>query len=438
MTKPQISEHFKTREPSSIRLAQIEFMKRKDKVEAINTAIGNVTLPMHPAMIKRMHSLCSCKDSHFRSGVVGYTASAGTDEIICAFKNIIASSGFRSDNLLVMATDGGSQAMEIAVVGVCGNAGTDEKPLLLIDAAYTNYIAFADRLGRKTISVKRKLQDNGKFTLPNFSEIEKVIQHQKPGALVVIPYDNPTGHFCDMKTMIELAKLCVKYNMWMISDEAYRELLYLDEPKSSIWALNDSIVEGIEGRRMSIESSSKVWNACGLRIGALITDNTEFYDKALAEYTANLCANAIGQYIFGALAHESHEDLCKWYQQQRGYYKPLIFEVRNALLNLLPGIVVSSPDAALYSVVDVRNIAKAGFNSTDFALYCARKGRVEIKDKSYTLLVAPMSGFYAVEKGEANPGVTQLRIAYVPRPEKIMLIPYLFEKLFNEYEKQRN
>lgn len=438
MHKPQVSEHFKSRLPSAIRLAQIEFLKRKDQVEAINTAIGNVTLPMHPAMINRMQNLCSSKDSHFRNGIVGYTASTGTPEVIRAFKNIIASSGFRSDNLFVMTTDGGSQAMEIVIVGTCGAPGIHEKPLLLIDAAYTNYIAFADRVGRKTISVKRNLLDNGKFSLPDYSEIEMAIEQHKPGALVVIPYDNPTGYFYDMKTMIELAKLCVKHNMWMISDEAYRELLYLDEPKSSIWALNDSIVKGIEGRRISIETASKVWNACGLRIGALVTDNSEFYDKALAEYTTNLCANAIGQYIFGALAHESHEDLHKWYQKQRDYYKPLISEVRNTLIELLPGIIVSSPDAALYSVIDVRNIVKEGFNSTDFALYCAQKGNVEIEGKHYTLLIAPMSGFYAVKKGEHNPGTTQLRIAYVASPEKIMLIPYLFEKLFAEYQKQRS
>lgn len=437
MTKPQVSDHFKTREPSSIRLAQIEFLKRKDKVEAVNSAIGNVTLPMHPAMITRMHNLCS-GSSQFKAGVVGYTASSGTDEVVSAFKNVIASSGFKNDNLSVMVTDGGSQAMEIAILGVCGKAGCDEKPLLLIDAAYTNYIAFADRLGRKTTSVKRKLEDNGKFTLPDFSEIEQVIIDKKPGALVVIPYDNPTGHYCDIKTMVKLAKLCVKYNMWMISDEAYRELLYIDEPKSSIWALSDALVEGIEGRRMSIETASKVWNACGLRIGALVTDNAEFYDKALAEYTANLCANAIGQYIFGAIAHESHEDLCRWYKQQREYYRPLISEVRNALLELLPGVIVSSPDASVYSVVDVRNIAKGGFDCVDFALYCAQKGKVEIEGKSYTLLIAPMSGFYSVKEGEVNPGLTQLRIAYVPRPERIMLIPYLFEKLFKEYEKQKN
>lgn len=113
--------------------------------------------------------------------------------------------------------------------------GADEKPLLLIDAAYTNYMALANRVGRKTISVRRKLEKNGKFALPDMNEIEKVIEEKKPGALVVIPYDNPTGHFYDRSAMIELAKLCVKYDLWMISDEAYRELQYTDKEISSIW-----------------------------------------------------------------------------------------------------------------------------------------------------------------------------------------------------------
>ena len=72
--------------------------------------------------------------------------------------------------------------------------------------------------------------------------------------------------------------------------------------------------------RISIESASKVWNACGLRIGGIITDNHEFHTKSISEYTANLCANNIGQYIFGALALESKSQIKKWYSNQNSYY----------------------------------------------------------------------------------------------------------------------
>ena len=436
MKKPELSKHFESREPSAIRLAQIEFMKRGDNVEAINTAIGNVSLPIHPAIQKRIFSL-NAEESPFNKGIVKYTPSVGMVEANKAFLNIIASSGFKTDNLYSMVTDGGSQAMELVLLAVCGPAGSSEHPILLIDPAYTNYNAFASRLGRKTVSVRRDLQDDGKFTLPDITEIEKTIEKYNPRALVVIPYDNPTGHFYDHETMIALGKLCVKRNLWMISDEAYREFHYGGNKTSSVWGLTDDIVPGIEGRRVSIETASKVWNGCGLRIGALVTDNKDFHEKSLAEYTANLCANAIGQYAFGALAHESHEKLDGWYKKQREYYKPMMSVLRNNLKERLPGIIVSSPDAALYSVIDVKNIVKPGFKSLEFVLYCARKGKVDIDGDLFTLLVAPMSGFYSIEEGEKNPGDTQMRIAFIERPEKMILIPRLLKALFLEFEQNR-
>jgi len=150
MKKPQLSEHFKGRNPSAIRLAQIEFMKRRDRVNRINVAIGNVSLPMHPAMIRRMRTL-DAPESPFREGVVKYTATVGMEEARQAFKNIIASSDFETTGLHIQVTDGGSQAMELVILGVCGPAESREKPLLLIDPAYTNYSLMAARLGRKVV-----------------------------------------------------------------------------------------------------------------------------------------------------------------------------------------------------------------------------------------------------------------------------------------------
>ncbi|UCB46306.1 MAG: aminotransferase class I/II-fold pyridoxal phosphate-dependent enzyme [Spirochaetota bacterium] len=436
MKKPELSEHYKGRSPSVIRMAQIEFMKRKGNVEAVNVAIGNVSLPVHPAMERRMFDL-DAKTSPFRNGVVKYTPTVGVEETREAFLNIIASSGFSIKGLYPQVTDGGSQAMELVILGACGPAGSGERPLLLIDAAYTNYPAMALRIGRTTVSVQRALQEDGRFTLPDIKEIERMIETERPGAMVVIPYDNPTGHFYDHETMVMLAGLCVEHNLWMISDEAYRELFYVQSKTSSIWGITEREVSGIEGRRISIETASKVWNACGLRIGALVTDSKEFHEKAVAENTANLCTNAIGQYIFGALAHENHNNLKKWYDQQRAYYKPMISSLNTELKKLLPGIIVSAPDASIYSVIDVRNIVPEAFDAKDFVLYCARKGRVKVDEKLMTLLVAPMEGFYNVEKGEKNPGRTQMRIAYVEPPVRMKLVPTLFAELFRDYIRKK-
>ncbi|MHA1776766.1 MAG: pyridoxal phosphate-dependent aminotransferase [Promethearchaeia archaeon] len=436
MDKPQLSDLFKDRRPSDIRMAQIEFKKRKDNVIPINVAIGNVSLPMHPAMIHRLENM-TVKESPFHNGVVKYSATIGLEETNKAFLNIIGTSGFQTHNLYSQITDGGSHAMELVIVGTCGNPGTNEKPLFLIDAAYTNYKSMCNRTGRATVSISRRLQENGKFALPDIKEIEKKIQKYHPGALVVIPYDNPTGHFLDMDAMIELGNLCVKYNLWMISDEAYRELYYLDSKPSSIWALTNDLVPGIEGRRISIETASKVWNACGLRIGAIITDNFEFHQRCVFEQTANLCAPVLAQYVFGALAHESHKQLKQWFEQQREYYRNIGKTLKEEFTEWMPGLIVSSPDASIYSVIDVRNIAKTGFNASDFVKFCVSEGKVLIDGKNYTLLIAPMAGFYSVDNSEENPGRTQMRIAYVESPENMRLIPELFSNLFSEYEKIR-
>ncbi len=438
MTLPVLSKHFQARKPSAVRLAQMTYEARAVKPEAvINVGIGNVSLPTNPAMQQRMFNL-NAADSPFKDGVVRYTTTAGSEEAKAAFKNILKCEGFDTENLHVQVTDGGSASMELLLVGTCGAAGTDERPLMMIDPAYTNYISFAARIGRTTTTIKRQLNDNGKFTLPEIDKIEAAIKEHQPGALLVIPYDNPTGQYYDYTTMFALAKLCVKYNMWFVSDEAYRELYYEDNKKLvSIWGVTNKDVPGIEGRRISIETASKVWNGCGLRIGALITDNQGFHTKSVAEYTANLCANAIGQYIFGALANETAESLGKWTENLRDYYKEQIVGVYNGLKALEPNLIVSSPDASIYTVIDVKNVVKPGFNGMDFVLYCASEGAVSIDGVETTLLVAPMSGFYDIPEGQPNPGATQFRLSFVETPENMAKIPELFIALLKQYEAQR-
>ncbi|MEW6281942.1 MAG: aminotransferase class I/II-fold pyridoxal phosphate-dependent enzyme [Candidatus Eremiobacterota bacterium] len=425
----KLSDHFKTRQPSSIRAASIRFAARRDGAQAINVAIGNVSLAMHPAMIERMRNLGSA----FPDGVVKYTATVGTDECRQAFLNVIGASGCSTEGLHCQITDGGSQAMELVLLGVCGPAGTREAPLLLIDAAYTNYKSFAERLGRATVSIHRHLEEHGKFCLPEMHHIEKVIRERKPGALLVIPYDNPTGHYYDHDMMVQLGRLCVQHNLWMISDEAYRELCYTGQRMSSVWALTEAEVPGIAGRRISIETASKVWNACGLRIGALVTDNQEFHTRAVAENTASLCPNTLGQHIFGALAHLPHAELQQWFERQRAYYRSMLGDFARRTKELLPRAIVSSPDAALYSVVDFRRMAP-DFDAMDFVMWCASEGAVEQDGQRMTLLTAPMEGFYDDPKS----GRTQLRIAYVETPERMQRVPDLLAALVTEYLARRS
>lgn len=416
---PKLSELYKNRRPSNVRLASLEFDKRMDGVVAFNVSIGNVSLPLHPKMQERMKNLMD-KDSPFYNGVVDYTATSGTPSAKNAFFKSIQASGFKTEELFCQVTEGGSAAMELVIAGV----SSEVDPLLLIEPAYSNYIGFSKRLGHKYISTNRDLLDDGVFSLTEIGEIEEQIKSEHPTALVVIPFDNPTGQLLKYSEFVKLAKLCVKYDMWLVSDEAYRELYYTEIDKlPSIWAITNKEVPGIEGRRISIESTSKVWNGCGLRIGAIITDNKLFHEQAVAEQTSNLSSNSIGQYIFTAVADMSHEEIRAWFSQQRKYYKAITTKLSANFNEVLPEAIVSLPEAAIYSVIDLRKMVPDNFQVLEFALFCAREGKVNLDGTDTTLLFAPM-------------GRTQLRIAYVLDEERMYKVPLLLKHLLDQYLKQ--
>lgn len=430
----KLSDHISNRQPSAIRKASILFTQREDSCKALNVAIGNVSLPMHPAMIERMFNLDG-DGSPFAKGVVRYSGTIGLDETRQAFKKILEASGYDVDKLNVQITDGGSQAMELVLTSCCGPVGEEDCPVLAIDAAYTNYRAFAQRLRRKVISFSRYLDESGKFELPEFAKIEELIIKERPSALIVIPYDNPTGQLYSQEMFNELAALCVKYDMWMISDEAYRELYYVDgvEKAVSVWSISEEDVPGITGRRLSIESTSKVWNACGLRVGALITDNVELHKLLVAENTVSLCTNVIGQWIFAAMNKLTLAELREWFCKQRDYYKPLMEKFCTDMRASLPGVIVSSAQASLYEVVDVRELVNEDFNADAFVVWCASEGYIEEAGEKVTLLTAPMSEFYSEKDLRKNYGRTQMRIAFIEMPELMSKVPTLFAQLFRKY-----
>tara|TARA_B100001250_G_scaffold354053_1_gene327695 strand:+ start:1872 stop:3170 length:1299 start_codon:yes stop_codon:yes gene_type:complete len=431
--KPKISSHYINRKPSSIRTAQISFNERSDKssIRPINLAIGNVSLPMHPAMIKRMGNLRD-KNSPFANGVLRYTSSSGYEETIKAFLNIISYEGIKTSNLNCLITDGGSQAMEIVLLGVCGTS--NNTPIMLLDPAYTNYLEFSKRLSIPVVSVSRYIDDRGNFNTLNFEKINSLIKLKKPNGLVVIPYDNPTGQFINQRDLTKLASICVENKIWLISDEAYRQLYYEGNSSSTIWKITQNEVPNIDGFRISIESASKVWNACGLRIGGLVTDNKTFYNKSVNEYTSNLCANALGQYIFGALADISYDEINLWYLKQRNYYLPLMNSIRDSIIEKIPGVLISKPSAAIYLIIDFKNICKPEFDANDFIQYCAKKGCVKYNKIDYTLLFAPLNEFYSGDEKVK----TQIRIAIVEKPKYLKLAPIILSELFKEYSKVKS
>ena len=427
---PSISDHYGKREPSSIRKAQILFQSRQDfsNVEVINLAIGNINLPMHPAMLSRLKGIGE-PDSPFAKGVIQYTVSEGTAECKTAILNSINAelSLNISENINCVITDGGSQAMELMLLGVSGTSGGE--PIMVIDPLYTNYVEFARRLSIPMVSWDRNSNADGSFGDIDTIEIRKKIIEDNPNGILIIPADNPTGLQMSQKTINEIAKICVEKDIWLVSDEAYRNIYFSGSGPSSIWQISNTDVPGIQGRRISIESVSKVWNACGLRIGALVTDNKIMYQKVRSEYTANLCANVVGQYVFGAVAQMPPNEIVDWYSSQRAYYSKTINRLIKGLKDELPGLILSSPEAAIYVVLDFKNITPNNFNVSRFIDYCALDGKIKINNRYYTLLISPMKGFYS----ENSKGGTQARIALVETESKMKIVPQLLSRLLRDY-----
>ena len=429
---PSISDHYIKREPSSIRKAQILFQSRPDFsiVEVINLAIGNISLPMHPAMLSRLKSIGKT-DSPFVEGVVQYTASEGTAECKTAILNSINAelSQNISNDINCVITDGGSQAMELMLLGVSGTSGG--KPIMVIDPLYTNYVEFAKRLSIPIVSLERNSNVDGSFGDLDIIKIRKKIDEDNPNGILIIPADNPTGLQMSQNLINDIAKICVEKDIWLVSDEAYRNIYFSDIGPSSVWQISNTDVPGIQGRRISIESVSKVWNACGLRIGALVTDNKIMYQKVRSEYTANLCANVIGQYVFGAVAQMSANEIIDWYSRQRAYYSRTIIRLIKELKEELPGIILSSPGAAIYIVLDFKNITPSDFNASKFIEFCSSNGKIRINSKYYTLLLSPMEGFY----NQKLKGEKQARIALVEQESKIWMVPKILSRLLENYLK---
>ena len=385
---------------------------------------------MHPAMLSRLKGIGK-PDSPFADGVVQYTASEGTAECKTAILNSINAelSQNISNDINCVITDGGSQAMELMLLGVSGTSGGE--PIMVIDPLYTNYVEFAKRLSIPMVSLERNLNADGSFGDLDIIKIRKKIDEDNPNGILIIPADNPTGLQMSQNLINEIAKICVEKDIWMVSDEAYRNIYFSGTGPSSIWQISNTDVPGIQGRRISIESVSKVWNACGLRIGALVTDNKIMYQKVRSEYTANLCANVIGQYVFGAVAQMSANEIIDWYSRQRAYYSKTIIRLIKELKEELPGIILSSPGAAIYIVLDFKNITPSDFNASKFIEFCSSNGKIRINSKYYTLLLSPMEGFY----NQKLKGEKQARIALVEPESKMKMVPKILSRLLENYLK---
>ena len=305
----------------------------------------------------------------------------------------------------IIVTAGGSEAVLFAFMS-CLNPGDE---IIVPEPAYANYMAFAVSAGAVIRPITSTI-DNG-FALPSIEQFEELINERTRGILICNP-NNPTGYLYTRKEMNRIRDLVKKYDLFLFSDEVYREFIYTGSPYISACHL-----EGIEENVVLIDSVSKRYSECGIRIGALITKN-----KTLRAAVMKFCQARLSPPLLGQIAAEASIDAPREYAIHT--YEEYI-ERRNCLvdeLNKIDGVYSPIPMGAFYT------IARLPIDDSDkFCEWCLR----EFEYEGATIMLAPASGFYS----EEGLGKNEVRIAYILEKEELKKAIRILGKAIEAYNK---
>ncbi|MDE6534468.1 MAG: pyridoxal phosphate-dependent aminotransferase [Muribaculaceae bacterium] len=289
----------------------------------------------------------------------------------------------------IIVTSGGSEAVLFAFMA-CLDPGDE---IIVPEPAYANYMAFAISCGAKIITVPSSI-DTG-FALPSVEEFEKLITPRTKGILICNP-NNPTGYLYTMKEMIQLRDLVKKYDLYLFSDEVYREFCYTGAPYISAFHL-----PGIEEQVVLIDSVSKRYSECGIRIGAIITKHKQLKQSIMKFCMARLSPPLLGQIVAEASIDAAPEYMLMNYNEYVERRKFLIDG-----LNRIPGCYSPIPMGAFYTVVSL-----PVDDADKFCEWCLK----EFDYEGQTIFMAPASGFYTTK----GAGKNEVRMAYVLKKEDL-------------------
>ncbi|MBP5558647.1 MAG: pyridoxal phosphate-dependent aminotransferase [Bacteroidales bacterium] len=289
----------------------------------------------------------------------------------------------------IIITAGGSEAVLFAFLA-CLSPGDE---IIVTDPFYANYMAFAISVGAVIKSVKTSIEDG--FRLPSAEAFEEQITPRTKAILICNP-NNPTGYLYTRAEMLRLREIVLKHDLFLFSDEVYREFIYTGMPYISAFHL-----EGLEENVVLFDSVSKRYSECGIRIGCLCTKNKKIHDAVMKFCQARLSPPLIGQIVA-----EASIDVKKSYLQ--AVYEEYL-DRRNFLidgLNKIPGVYSPIPMGAFYTV------AKLPVDDAEkFCIWCLS----EFRHNGATIMMAPAAGFYT-EPGE---GRHEVRIAYILKKEDL-------------------
>lgn len=303
----------------------------------------------------------------------------------------------------IIITSGGSEAVLFSFLA-CLNPGDE---IIVPEPAYANYMAFAISAGAVIRTIATTIEEG--FSLPKVEKFEQLINERTRAILICNP-NNPTGYLYTRREMTQIRDLVKKYDLYLFSDEVYREFIYTGSPYISACHL-----EGIEQNVVLIDSVSKRYSECGIRIGALITKNVQVRQAVMKFCQARLSPPLIGQIAAEASLDEPEEYGREVYDEYVERRKCLIDG-----LNRIPGVYSPIPMGAFYTV------AKLPVDDAEkFCAWCLSDFQYE----GETVMMAPAAGFYT------TPGVgrDQVRLAYVLKKEDLNRALLVLRKALEAY-----
>jgi len=373
---PSISEKGRSMPPSPIRklAPYADEAKRKGrKVYHLN--IGQPDIPTPDVALDAIRNL--------NAKVIEYSHSAGNETYRRKLAGFYRERGINVEYTDLLITTGGSEAILFAL-NSCVNP---REEVITPEPFYANYNGFATSAGIKIVPVTSHIDKD--FALPPISEIEKKITAKTKGIIICNP-NNPTGYLYSRDEILQLRDIIKKHDLFLFSDEAYREFCYDGEEHFSAMKL-----EGVGENVIMLDSVSKRYSECGVRIGALVTKNCEVISTALKFAQARLSPPGLGQ-----IAGEASIDTPPGYflEVNREYTARRNYMVE--ALNKIPGVYCPKPKGAFYTVVSL---------PVDDADRFAQWLLEEFEYRNQTVMIAPASGFYSTP----GLGKNEARIAYV-------------------------
>ena len=352
--------------------------KRGTRVYHLN--IGQPDIETPPS------TLDAVRHSTFK--VLEYSHSAGNESYRRKLVKYYASKDINISYDQIIITTGGSEAILFGFLG-CLDAGDE---VIIPEPFYANYNGFAVEAGVRVVPVTSYIETG--FALPSPEDFEKAIT-KKTRAIVICNPNNPTGYLYSRKEWDTLKQLALKYNLYLFSDEAYREFCYEGSHFSAMQ------LEGMDQNVVLMDTISKRYSACGGRIGAFITRNRELLDTVMKFAQARLSPPSFSQ-ILGEAAVDLPDDYFNTTREEYRRRRDLL--VRR--LNAIPGVFCPNPGGAFYAI--------ARLPVPDADVFC--QWLLEsFSHEGQTVMLAPASGFY----GTPGLGLQEVRLAYVLNRESI-------------------